>query len=145
MKWAFCSGAPAEYAALLEGATLGTAKDYGSHILLSVEPYYLLVLGGGSERVLYHLSESTLPKKRQLLSPGDRVFHDQRAGHLGRGHRLPTGCPVPGAPTPREAGHGPEQQGESGALRSHVRDLRPWSRGDATTSTSYAGSAGLAG
>lgn len=66
-KFAFYSGTPEEYETLLQGKTLGVVSAHGSHILTSIEPDHLLVLGGGGERILFHRSEKTLPKKHQLL------------------------------------------------------------------------------
>jgi formamidopyrimidine-DNA glycosylase len=66
-KFAFYNRPPEEYEAILKGKTMGEAKEHGSCILVSVEPDHLLVLGGGGERILFHQSAKTLPKKRQLL------------------------------------------------------------------------------
>jgi len=66
-KFAFYTRTPEEYAALLQGKTMGEARDYGSQILASVEPGHVLVLGGGGERILFHQEERTLPKKHHLL------------------------------------------------------------------------------
>jgi len=66
-KFAFYSGSPEEYAAILVDRTMGEATDHGSLILASVEPDHVLVLGGGGERILFHRSEKTLPKKHHLL------------------------------------------------------------------------------
>ena len=66
-KFAFYSRPPEEYAAILGGRTMGEAVGYGSQILASIEPDYVLVLGGGGERILFHRGEDTLPKKHQLL------------------------------------------------------------------------------
>jgi formamidopyrimidine-DNA glycosylase len=66
-KFAFYNRSEKEYEALLRGKVLGAATDHGSAILVPVEPDYVLVLGGGGERILYHASEGTLPKKHQLL------------------------------------------------------------------------------
>jgi len=66
-KFAFYNRPPEEYAAILRGKTLGEVTVNGSLILASVEPDYVLMLGGGGERILFHRSENTLPKKHQLL------------------------------------------------------------------------------
>jgi formamidopyrimidine-DNA glycosylase len=66
-KFAFYSRSPEEYAAILAGKTLGEATGHGSAILAAVEPDYVLGLGVGGERILFHQDESTLPKKYQLL------------------------------------------------------------------------------
>ncbi len=66
-KFAFSSGTSEEYAAILKGKTIGKAWGYGSSIFVPIEPGYLLVLGGGGERVLYHPEGCALPKKTHLL------------------------------------------------------------------------------
>ena len=66
-KFAFYSRSPEEYEAILKGKTMGEATEHGSAILASVKPDYMLVLGGGGERILFHQSEKTLPKKHHLL------------------------------------------------------------------------------
>jgi formamidopyrimidine-DNA glycosylase len=66
-KFAFYSGSAEEYEAILKGKTMGEATGHGNAILASVGPDYTLVLGGGGERILFHQSESTLPKKHHLL------------------------------------------------------------------------------
>jgi formamidopyrimidine-DNA glycosylase len=66
-KFAFYSRSPEEYAAILAGKTMGEATGHGSAILAAVEPDYVLGLGVGGERILFHRDESTLPKKHQLL------------------------------------------------------------------------------
>jgi formamidopyrimidine-DNA glycosylase len=66
-KFAFYSRSAEEYEAILGGKTMGEATGHGSAILASVKPDYTLVLGGGGERILFHQSESTLPKKHHLL------------------------------------------------------------------------------
>jgi len=66
-KFAFYSRPLEEYEVILRGKTIGPSTENGSLILASVEPDYVLVLGGGGERILFHRSEETLPKKHQLL------------------------------------------------------------------------------
>jgi formamidopyrimidine-DNA glycosylase len=66
-KFAFYSGSAEEYEAILKGRMMGEATGHGNAILASVGPDYTLVLGGGGERILFHQSESTLPKKHHLL------------------------------------------------------------------------------
>jgi formamidopyrimidine-DNA glycosylase len=66
-KFAFSSGSPEEYAAIFEGRCMGETTGHGSAILASIEPDYVLVLGGGGERILFHREERTLPKKHHLL------------------------------------------------------------------------------
>ena len=66
-KFAFYSRPPEEYAAIFEGKTMGEATVNGWLILASVEPAHTLILGCGGERIIYHHSATSLPKKRQLL------------------------------------------------------------------------------
>ncbi len=66
-KFAFYNHTPEEYAALLPGRTVGEATVNGPLILANLEPEYALILGGGGERILYHRSAATLPKKYQLF------------------------------------------------------------------------------
>jgi formamidopyrimidine-DNA glycosylase len=56
-----------EFAAIVKEKMIGTAQANGSVILTDLEPDYVLSLGCGGERILYHTSEKTLPKKHQLL------------------------------------------------------------------------------
>jgi len=66
-KFAFYSREPEEYESILKGRTVGESAERGSQIVARVEPGYALVLGGGGERILHHQSDTTLPKKHQLL------------------------------------------------------------------------------
>jgi formamidopyrimidine-DNA glycosylase len=66
-KFAFYSRPAEEYEQILVDKTIGEARDWGSQILISVEPGHVLVLGGGGERIYLHGDETTLPKKHQLL------------------------------------------------------------------------------
>ena len=66
-KFAFYSRSPEEYESILRGKTMGEATEHGPAILAPVEPDYVLVLGGGGERILLHQSDKSLPKKHQLL------------------------------------------------------------------------------
>jgi formamidopyrimidine-DNA glycosylase len=66
-KFAFSSGSPEEYEEIFRGRRMGETVGHGSAILAAVEPDYVLVLGGGGERILYHQDERTLPKKHHLL------------------------------------------------------------------------------
>lgn len=61
-----------DFAAIVRGKTIGDSWANGSVILTDLEPGYVLSLGCGGERILYHCSEKTLPKKHQLLFD----FHD---------------------------------------------------------------------
>jgi formamidopyrimidine-DNA glycosylase len=56
-----------EFATIVKDKTIGTARANGSVILTDLEPDYVLSLGCGGERILYHTNEKTLPKKHQLL------------------------------------------------------------------------------
>lgn len=66
-KFAFYTGTPEEYEAVLSGKVLGDATDHGPHIATPVGDEHMLVLGGGGERILYHETDRTLPRKHQLL------------------------------------------------------------------------------
>lgn len=66
-KFAFASHEPEAYARILTGKTLGEARPHGNAILVPVGESWLLALGGGGERTLYHTGASTLPKHHQLL------------------------------------------------------------------------------
>jgi formamidopyrimidine-DNA glycosylase len=66
-KFAFYSGSPEDYAAILPGKKVGEADAHGSVIRVALHPGYLLGLGLGGERILYHQDAQTLPKKHQLL------------------------------------------------------------------------------
>ena len=66
-KFAFYNRPPEEYEAILKGKTMGTAIEQGSYVWASIEPDYVLVLGEGGERILFHKNECTLPKKHHLL------------------------------------------------------------------------------
>ena len=66
-KFAFYNRPPEEYEAILRGKRMGPSTVHGSLIFASVEPDHVLVLGGGGERILFHRSKDTLPKKHQLL------------------------------------------------------------------------------
>ena len=66
-KFAFYSYPAEEYAAILKGKTVGEATVNGPHILLALDPGYTLILGEGGERIIFHPSPATLPKKYQLL------------------------------------------------------------------------------
>ena len=66
-KFAFYNREPEEYASILAGKTMGKATCNGPLILSPAEPDYVLVMGGGGERILLHRDESTLPRKYQLL------------------------------------------------------------------------------
>jgi len=66
-KFAFYTRSPEEYEAILKDKTIGPCKEHGSLILAAVEPDHVLALGGGGERILFHTSKDTLPRKHQLL------------------------------------------------------------------------------
>jgi formamidopyrimidine-DNA glycosylase len=56
-----------EFAKIVAGKTVGIAGANGSLILIDLEPDYVLSLGCGGERILYHTTNETLPKKHQLM------------------------------------------------------------------------------
>jgi len=66
-KFAFYNHTPEEYAAILQGTTVGETREHGGLILVDIEPEYVLTLGGGGERIVLHQNAQTLPKKHQLL------------------------------------------------------------------------------
>jgi len=66
-KFAFYSGTEDEYREILVGATLGRAWVHGSCILQAVGDEHVIMLGEGGERIRFHESEKTVPKKHQLL------------------------------------------------------------------------------
>jgi len=66
-KFAFYSRSAEEYAAILPGKMVGETRAHGNLILTALEPGYTLILGEGGERILYHPSPASLPKKHQLL------------------------------------------------------------------------------
>jgi formamidopyrimidine-DNA glycosylase len=66
-KFAFVNRSPEEYVSILESSVIGRSREQGSLILVDIEPDYALELGGGGERILFHKSEKTIPKKHQLL------------------------------------------------------------------------------
>ena len=66
-KFAFYSGPPELYAALLPGKKVGKATEQANCIIVPAQPGYALVLGVGGERILYHPDDTTLPKKHHLL------------------------------------------------------------------------------
>jgi formamidopyrimidine-DNA glycosylase len=66
-KFAFASGTPEAYEALLAGKRVGEARGHGNAIMMPLDPGQILVLGGGGERILYHERGAKLPKKYHLL------------------------------------------------------------------------------
>ncbi len=66
-KFAFYSGEPEDYERILAGKEVAGARARTGMILVAVEPDYTVVLGCGGEKIIYHQSEATLPKKHQLL------------------------------------------------------------------------------
>ena len=66
-KFAFYNLPPEQYAAILAGKTLGEARVNGSLILVGIEPGHTQILGCGGERIIYHCSTASLPKKHQLF------------------------------------------------------------------------------
>lgn len=74
-KFAFYSGPPEYYAETLAGKTVGPAYAHGVCIIMPLEPGYLLGLGCGGERILWHREADTLPKKHQLLISFEDASH----------------------------------------------------------------------
>lgn len=66
-KFAFYNLSPGEYATILKGKTVGDATANGSCILVAIEREHTLVLGTGGERIVYHRSAASLPKKHQFF------------------------------------------------------------------------------
>lgn len=66
-KFAFYTRPKAVYHSILCGSTIGNSQYHGNAILTEIGSDYLLVLGGGGERILFHRNKDTLPKKHQLL------------------------------------------------------------------------------
>lgn len=66
-KFAFYTHEPEAYESILRGQVLDETVEWGVHMLAYVGGEHLLCLGGGGERILYHTSEQTLPKKHQFL------------------------------------------------------------------------------
>jgi formamidopyrimidine-DNA glycosylase len=64
-----------EFDAIAKDKRVGRARADGNVILVDIEPGYVLSLGCGGERILYHTNEKTLPKRHQLLMH----FHDGTA------------------------------------------------------------------
>jgi len=56
-----------EVSQILKGKKIKKSWSNGNVILIQMDPGYLLSLGVGGERILYHEQEKTIPKKHQLL------------------------------------------------------------------------------
>ena len=56
----------ARFAKILSGKSVGSSRAHGMAILTDLDPGYILSLGCGGERIRYHTSVKTLPKKHQL-------------------------------------------------------------------------------
>ncbi|MFW9915410.1 MAG: DNA-formamidopyrimidine glycosylase family protein [Candidatus Thorarchaeota archaeon] len=56
-----------EFSQILEGKTIKKSWADGNVILIQMDSKYLLSLGCGGEKILYHKHDKTLPKKHQLL------------------------------------------------------------------------------
>jgi formamidopyrimidine-DNA glycosylase len=56
-----------EFASIVREKTIGFSHAEGWIILTAIDRGYVLSLGCGGERIQYHASQSTLPKKHQLL------------------------------------------------------------------------------
>jgi formamidopyrimidine-DNA glycosylase len=66
-KFAFYTAEPEGYARTLRGLTVGAAEARASCLIVAMEPGWAVVLGDGGERILYHPSAATLPKKHHFL------------------------------------------------------------------------------
>ncbi|UCE13644.1 MAG: hypothetical protein JSV04_00365 [Candidatus Heimdallarchaeota archaeon] len=56
-----------EFSQILKGKIIKKSWSNGNVILVQLDPGYLLSLGCGGERILYHKHNKTIPKKHQLL------------------------------------------------------------------------------
>jgi formamidopyrimidine-DNA glycosylase len=56
-----------EFSQILKGKTIKRSWANGNVILVAIDPGYLLSLGCGGERILFHKQGTTIPKKHQLL------------------------------------------------------------------------------
>lgn len=70
-KFAFYSHSAEEYAAILPGKIVNSAFAHGSLIIINLEPDCRLVFGEGGERILFHASEKSLPKKHHFSAHFD--------------------------------------------------------------------------
>lgn len=67
-KFAFVgSHSDDEFSQIVSGRRIGRSRATGNIILTEVLPDYLLSLGCGGERITYHETAKTIPKKHQLL------------------------------------------------------------------------------
>ncbi|UCE96180.1 MAG: endonuclease VIII [Candidatus Bathyarchaeota archaeon] len=57
----------ADFDRILKGRTITKSWSNGNVILMQMDADYLLSLGCGGEKIIYHETERTLPKKHQLL------------------------------------------------------------------------------
>lgn len=56
-----------EFASIVAGKKIGSSHAQGWIILTEILPGYILSLGCGGERIVYHVNEHSLPKKHQLF------------------------------------------------------------------------------
>lgn len=56
-----------DFSQILKGKIIKKSWSNGNVILVQLDPGYLLSLGCGGERILYHKQDKTIPKKHQLL------------------------------------------------------------------------------
>ncbi len=56
-----------EFSRIVSGRKIGKSWSNGNIILTEILPDYVLSLGCGGERILYHKDSTSLPKKHQLL------------------------------------------------------------------------------
>jgi len=64
-----------EVSKILKGKKIKKSWSNGNVILVQMDPGYLLSLGVGGERILYHEQEKTIPKKHQLLIEFDDLTY----------------------------------------------------------------------
>lgn len=67
-KFAFYTGTPEEYAARMAGQVIGDVGYDGPFIIVPVGDADVLLLGEGGERIIYHPTAATLPKKHQFFA-----------------------------------------------------------------------------
>jgi formamidopyrimidine-DNA glycosylase len=98
-KFAFYYGEPEAYAEAIRDRTIGGAEADGNMIHVSLDPEYRLVLGEGGERILYHPTAKTLPKKHQLKAQfADGTYLTVTVSGWGALWLLPVTEPIPHRP-----------------------------------------------
>lgn len=66
-KFAFMHLSKEDCEKVLPGKKIGLCRYEGSKIILSIDPGYLLILGEGGQRILFHENEKTVPEKHHAL------------------------------------------------------------------------------